>query len=108
MIRLGICTDIANIDLVADIGYDYLETGLSALAALSDEEYEAAARRHEDGQETLSSVLDKLAVSEDAETKLAESAYGEAMSDILLRQAVGIDVIKNAETDEEEREMEIE
>ena len=56
-------------------------------------DYEAAARRHEDGQETLSSVLDKLAVSEDAETKLAESAYGEAMSDILLRQAGGIDVI---------------
>jgi len=55
-------------------------------------DYEAAARRHEDGQETLSSVLDKLAVSEEAETKLAESAYGEAMSDILLRQAVGIDV----------------
>ena len=47
MIRLGICTDIANIDTVADIGYDYLETGLSALAALSDEEYEAAARRVE-------------------------------------------------------------
>ena len=39
-------------------------------------------------------VLDKLAVSEDAETKLAESAYGEAMADILLRQAVGIDVIE--------------
>ena len=57
-------------------------------------DYEAAARRHEDGQETLSSVLDKLAVSEDAETKLAESAYGEAMSDILLRQAVGIEVIE--------------
>lgn len=47
MIRLGICTDIANIDLVAEIGYDYMETGLSALAALSDEEYEAAARRVE-------------------------------------------------------------
>ena len=27
MIRLGICTDIANIDLVAEIGYDYMETG---------------------------------------------------------------------------------
>ena len=57
-------------------------------------DHEAAARRHEDGNETLSSVLDKLAVSEDAETKLAESAYGETMSDILLRQAVGIDVIE--------------
>ena len=57
-------------------------------------DYEAAARRYDDGNETLSSVLDKLAVSEDADTKLAESAYGEAMSDILLRQAVGIDAIE--------------
>jgi len=57
-------------------------------------DHEAATRRHEDGNETLSSVLDKLAVSEEAETKLAESAYGEAMADILLRQAVGIDVIE--------------
>ena len=57
-------------------------------------DHEAAARRHEDGNETLSSVLDKLAVSEEAETKLAESAYGEAMADILLRQAVGIDMIE--------------
>ena len=57
-------------------------------------DHEAAVRRHEDGNETLSSVLDKLAVSEEAETKLAESAYGEAMADILLRQAVGIDVIE--------------
>ena len=83
-------------------------TAARAWAEAARLDYEAAARRHEDGQETLSTVLDKLAVSEDADTKLAESAYGEAMSDILLRQAVGIDVIKNAETDEEEREREIE
>ena len=69
-------------------------TAARAWAEAARLDYEAAARRHEDGQETLSSVLDKLAVSEDADTKLAESAYGEAMSDILLRQAVGIDVIE--------------
>ena len=69
-------------------------TAARAWAEAARLDYEAAARRHEDGQETLSSVLDKLAVSEDAETKLAESAYGEVMSDILLRQAVGIDVIE--------------
>ena len=69
-------------------------TAARAWAEAARLDYEAAARRHEDGQETLSSVLDKLAVSEDAETKLAESAYGEAMSDILMRQAVGIDVIE--------------
>ena len=69
-------------------------TAARAWAEAARLDYEAAARRHEDGNETLSSVLDKLAVSEDAETKLAESAYGEAMADILLRQAVGIDVIE--------------
>ena len=63
-------------------------------------DHEAAVRRHEDGNETLSSVLDKLAVSEEAETKLAESAYGEAMADILLRQAVGIDVIEREKKEE--------
>ena len=69
-------------------------TAARAWAEAARLDHEAAARRYEDGNETLSSVLDKLAVSEDAETKLAESAYGEAMADILLRQAVGIDVIE--------------
>ena len=45
MIRLGICTDISNIDLVANIGFDYLETGLSALAALPEEDYERTVER---------------------------------------------------------------
>jgi outer membrane protein TolC len=77
-------------------------TAARAWAEAARLDYEAAARRHEDGQDTLSSVLDKLAVREDAETKLAESAYGEAMSDILLRQAVGIDVIESVSSDEKE------
>ena len=42
MIKLGICTDIANIGIVEKIGYDYMETGLAALAALSEQEYAAA------------------------------------------------------------------
>lgn len=70
-------------------------TAARAWAEAARLDYAAAARRHEDGNETLSSVLDKLAVSEDAETKLAEAAYGEAMADVLLRQAVGIDVIES-------------
>ncbi len=40
MIRLGICTSPANIRLVAELGYDYLEASLSGLADLSEEEYE--------------------------------------------------------------------
>lgn len=44
MIRLGICTDIKNIGIVEKCGYDYMETGLSALAAMSEEEYQQAVK----------------------------------------------------------------
>lgn len=40
MIKLGVCTAIDKIAEVAEIGYDYLEGNLSAIAAMSDEEFE--------------------------------------------------------------------
>lgn len=40
MIRLGVCTDVKNINELAEIGYDYLEYNLAKLYSLSDEEYE--------------------------------------------------------------------
>ncbi|MBR5379278.1 MAG: sugar phosphate isomerase/epimerase [Clostridia bacterium] len=42
MIKLGVCTSIDNIDKVAKAGFDYLETSLSGIAALTDEEFEKA------------------------------------------------------------------
>ncbi len=39
MIRLGVCTDIKNINEIAEIGFDYLEFGLARLAGMTDEEY---------------------------------------------------------------------
>ena len=42
MIKIGICTDIANIGIVEKIGYDYLETSLAGLAAMSEQDYAAA------------------------------------------------------------------
>jgi len=39
MIRLGVCTDVKNINELAEIGYDYLEYGLAKLASLTEEEY---------------------------------------------------------------------
>ncbi|MBE5766820.1 MAG: sugar phosphate isomerase/epimerase [Clostridiales bacterium] len=39
MVRLGICGPIENIEAVAKIGYDYLETGLIRLYEASDEEF---------------------------------------------------------------------
>lgn len=39
MICLGICTSIDNAPLMAEIGYDYIELGMTAVTRMSDEEY---------------------------------------------------------------------
>lgn len=44
MIRLGICTDIANIKIVEHCGYEYMETGLAKLAAMTEAEYDACVK----------------------------------------------------------------
>lgn len=44
MIRLGICTDVANIAIVEKCGYEYMETGLAKLAAMTEAEYEHAVK----------------------------------------------------------------
>ena len=44
MIRLGICTDITNIGIVESCGYDYMETGLSRLAEMTEDEYQRAVK----------------------------------------------------------------
>jgi len=54
----------------------------------------ATERRHEDGQETLSAVLDKQAVRDDAEVKAIQADYAEALAAIQLRQAVGVDMFE--------------
>ncbi len=42
MLRLGICDKPSNIDLIADAGFDYLETGMAWLSQLSEERYQQA------------------------------------------------------------------
>lgn len=37
--KLGICTGLENAGLLAELGYDYMETGLAAVAAMSREEF---------------------------------------------------------------------
>ena len=44
MIKIGICTGITNIGIVEKSGFDYLETSLSGLAAMSEEEYQRMAK----------------------------------------------------------------
>ena len=45
MIRLGICTSIGQAACMKEAGFDYVELGLSSIAALSDEEFETLYRQ---------------------------------------------------------------
>lgn len=42
MIRIGICSDINNIDIIEKCGYDYMEISLSWLASISESEFAGA------------------------------------------------------------------
>jgi len=63
-----------------------------AWAEAARQDHAAAALRYEDGHETMSVVLDKLAIRDEAEMKLAQAAYAAALADVMLRQAVGWDL----------------
>jgi len=67
-----------------------------AWAEAARQDHAAAELRHADGQETMSVVLDKLAVRDDAELQLAQTGYGAALADVMLRQAIGWDLFKEA------------
>ena len=56
-----------------------------------------AVRRFDDGRETLSTVLDKVAVRDEAEVNLVRARYAAALASIMLRQAVGLDIFKSEE-----------
>lgn len=45
MIRLGVCRPLQDIQAVASIGYDYLETPLSPLAMMDDADFREASRQ---------------------------------------------------------------
>lgn len=44
MIRLGVCTDVKNINEIAEIGFDYLEFSLARLASFTEEEFKETCR----------------------------------------------------------------
>ena len=70
-------------------------TSKAAEAATLD--HAEAARRFDDGRETLSTVLDKVAVRDEAEVNLVRARYAAALASIMLRQAVGLDIFKSEE-----------
>ena len=42
MIKLGVCTGMENAKALAQAGFDYIETSLSAVAAMSEEDFQQA------------------------------------------------------------------
>jgi len=43
--RFGVCASIDDIFKVKNAGYDYIETSLSAVVAMTDEEFEKMQKR---------------------------------------------------------------
>ena len=96
---------LAVVTAVADAWRGWKETGGRARAARKLKEaaaldYEKAERRYEDGQETLSRVLDKLADKDAAEVQAISAEYAAALAETTLRQAVGIGLCKEGKNDE--------
>lgn len=60
MIKLGICTSVENLGRAHEAGFDYIEANLSAVTAMSDEEFEEAVRLNEEAPihvETMNGML---------------------------------------------------
>ncbi len=76
--KLGVCTSLDNAGVLARLGYDYIETALSAVAAMPEEEFQNA-RRALDGSglrcEAMNGMLpgDLPVVGEAADLARAES-----------------------------------
>ena len=68
-----------------------------AAAAL---DWSEAQRRYEDGQETLSRVLDKLAAKDAAEVQAVSAEYAAALAEVTLRQAMGLRLYEGRSGDE--------
>jgi outer membrane protein TolC len=55
-------------------------------------DHEEAARRFDDGRETMATVLDKATTRDEAEVVLVKARYAEALATIMLKQAIGEEV----------------
>ena len=53
-------------------------------------DHEEAARRFDDGRETMATVLDKATTRDEAEVVLVKARYAEALATIMLKQAIGV------------------
>ncbi len=69
--------------------FEQQEVAVQLLRA-ADMDYQVARARHEEGQETLSEVLDKLAELESARVRAVATEYAYALAEVVLRDATGV------------------
>ena len=96
---------LAVITSVADAWRGWKETGDRVRVARKMKEATAldwaeAQKRYEDGNETLSRVLDKLAEKDAAEVRAVSAEYAAALAEVTLRQAMGLGLFEGSEKDE--------
>ncbi len=60
------------------------------VARSAELDYDVARARHQEGQETMSDVLDKLAILEHARVQAVSADYACALAEIVLRDACGV------------------
>ncbi|MDO5319793.1 MAG: TolC family protein [bacterium] len=89
---------LAVVVSVADAWRNWQETGDRARAAhkalrAARLDYEESERRRQDGEETMNSVLDKLAAKDAAEVRAVSTDYAAALAEVVMRQAVGLPVL---------------
>ena len=92
---------LAVVVSVAEAWRNWRETGDRARAAhkalaAARLDYEESERRRQDGEETMNSVLDKLAAKDAAEVQAVSTDYAAALAEVVMRQAVGLPVLGNA------------
>lgn len=89
---------LAVVVSVTDAWRNWRETGDRSRAAHKAYEaarldYEECERRRQDGEETMNTVLDKLAARDAAEVQAVSTDYAAALAEVVMRQTLGIPVL---------------
>lgn len=90
---------LAVVTSVAEAYRNYRRCAAQRFAAMKAKEaaetdYAETERRFSEGEETLSNVLDKLAVKDAASVQFIAAEYSSALAEVALRQAMGIGIFE--------------
>ena len=90
---------LAVVTAVAEAHRNYRRCAAQRLAAsrakeAAETDYAETERRFAEGEETLSTVLDKLAVKDAAAVQSVAAEYSSALAEVALRQAMGVGIFE--------------